>query len=86
MNCKPGDLAIIAYAAGRSFDWIGRIVEVGTLAGNDEKWGAFWNISFVGEEPDSCRGRICECYDSDLYPVSGLPMEEETQETIKEKA
>lgn len=80
MNCKPGDLAILIKShAGNE----GKIVKVGKFYGT-------YKFPIAGIHHDCyliegiASSDICpDCY---MRPVSGLPMDEETHNDIKEPA
>lgn len=85
MNCKPGDLAIIINVHEEDYlDWIGRIVECGKKYQHKEFW--VFDIQWVGSKPASCKGRTQAIWEKWLRPISGLPMEEETELKLKEPA
>lgn len=84
MNCKPGDLAIIVKCDGYP-QVIGSIVEV--LRPHPIPYS--WRVKFVSNVPDGvdCAvGNLVGIKDYCLRPVSGLPMEEETEQKLKEPA
>ncbi len=84
MNCKPGDLAIVTFALEDSN--IGKIVTVqkfhGLYAGFPNTWEVDGNVISSGTK----RRTRCLAPDEWLRPVSGLPMEEETEQKLKEPA
>ena len=82
MNCKPGDLAIVLFSG---YGNEGKIVDVIKASQN---YPGFWMCGVRGRKINSNLGEVEQAAFEDRYlkPVSGLPMEEETQETIKEKA
>jgi hypothetical protein len=86
MNCKPGDLAIIIRDDVYKCDF-GKLVEILNRDIEDTD-RLVWEckplspiMGSTGNDMD-----ITSIPDSWLKPVSGLPMEEATKETIKEKA
>jgi hypothetical protein len=79
MNCKPGDLAYVTWAAPEISDAIGRIVEV--LNWNSHY--SAWNIEFAGKRPPSLYGyATLSCNDDWLRPISGVPVHDEVTEEI----
>jgi hypothetical protein len=89
VNCKPGDLAIVVRDEFEQN--IGRIVKV--LRESDVDVGA-WLCRAVGD-PMLIMSRRTEvpyidhegdAYDSDLLPISGLPVDDEVTEDLKEPA
>jgi hypothetical protein len=75
MNCKPGDLAVIAQS--KNNDWaIGRIVRVTTLTGEAEVWNLeepFWH-------PNG-KWRFTRIEDCCLKPI-GNPGDDARDETL----
>jgi hypothetical protein len=91
MNCKPGDLAIII--ASDFPEEIGMVVEVLPDSLVDEEFGFCWHIR--AKRPVACwdpatgkdvfNSEFC-VPDSDLRPVTGLPVHDEVTDDIKEPA
>lgn len=89
MNCNPGQLAIVI--SDEEIENIGKIGQVirPSLRMEEHGFDIFrWAVAFKTPLLTIDGGSAClvSIKDSCLKPVSGLPMEEETQETIKEKA
>ena len=89
MNCKPGDLAIVRYA---HTPVIGKIVEV--IERSDDVLGLpAWRVQFQGiakvrnkETGQLTLGCDADCPDAWLRPISGVPIENEMTEEMKEPA
>lgn len=92
MNCKPGDLAYVAR--DEQFpENVGRIVEVIRPAVLDgtEAPGFWWEVralsrphavSYHGEEGFAMYAMDFEMLDSDLRPISGVPVEDEVCDEV----
>jgi hypothetical protein len=93
MNCKPGDLAIVIKASRESN--IGKIVRVLGLYSREEK-GVAWEvecetvIEVVGILNQRPMRRNPEkalvAWDDWLRPISGVPVNDEVTDDIKEPA
>ncbi|AJG19051.1 hypothetical protein [Cupriavidus basilensis] len=88
MNCKPGDLAYIVrdpYPEN-----LGRVVKVvGAPQWIDD--GPAWFCQATGgplrvmniDRPrETLRDTEFDCYDSDLRPISGVPVEDEVSDEV----
>ena len=83
MNCKPGDLAIVISAKPFYIETLGRIVVVI----EPSIYSGEWVIEFVGNRPKCIMpDSYVSCGDNSLRPVSGLPMQDEVIEKLKEPA
>lgn len=89
LRCKPGDLAIVG---GRSFaENLGCIVEVLRPMGPVPGWEDvfIWEVRSTGrsQKTEGAIGdqigfhEVCGTPDSCLTPITGLPLEESTEET-----
>jgi hypothetical protein len=93
MNCKPGDLAIVIKASRESN--IGKIVRVLRLYSREEK-GVAWEVEcetvveVVGIFNQRPARRNPEkaliAWDDWLRPISGVPVNDEVTDDIKETA
>lgn len=98
-RCKPGDLAYIVWSAIP--ENIGKVVEVirvdDSIAPKDATPGSLrWVIRTrtQGFAIDRITGVVCafaagaetSTYDYALRPISGVPIDEETNEDVKEPA
>lgn len=88
MNCKPGDLAYQIYKGPAC----GRVYEVLSVNCDHPRFGRVWNVRATEplETFDSESGLSLgpkahfECPDSWLRPISGVPVEDEVTDDIKE--
>jgi len=82
MNCKQGDLAII-IGCTKGQEWsLGKIVNTIQYL---EWYGE--NAWFIRPKLVNPNGVTCDAaLDEYLRPISGLPMEEETEQKLKEPA
>jgi len=92
MNCKPGDLAIIVRSR-LAPENIGRIVEIVRRRSTEtEKEGPEWLVrcdrNMVERWEHGFVRLVTERFylDACLRPVSGLPVEDEVTEDLKEPA
>lgn len=91
MNCKAGDLAFII--ASDFPEEIGMVVEVLPDSIVDEELGFCWHIRAkrpvacwdLDAQKDVFNSEFC-VPDSDLRPVTGLPVGDEVTEDLKEQA
>ncbi|MDP9651942.1 hypothetical protein [Paraburkholderia caledonica] len=91
MNCKPGDLAIVIKSLkGRG---VGAIVEVVKAHGDWGGLGFCWVVNsprpMMTARPDGTNKRLSTLHlapDDWLRPVSGLPVNDEVTDDIKEPA
>lgn len=93
MNVKPGDLAIVIKA--HIPENVGKIVRVQKFMRNDELFGPLWQVecesirNTVGRKtlkPMKRGGRPLYAPDDWMRPVSGLPLNDEVTDDIKEPA
>ncbi|MDR9839427.1 KOW motif-containing protein [Herbaspirillum huttiense] len=98
MNCKPGDLAIII--AGEFSGLIVKVIEVAPVVRFSLPDGRPHEPCSIGDwivklprmlncptkRGNTIPSEWAACPDSKLCPVSGLPMEEETEQKLKEPA
>ena len=92
MNCKPGDLAYVVR--DKEFpENVGRIVEViqPAMLDGSEAPGFWWDVRALGKpHPVSYHGEACfamyamdfEMPDSDLRPISGVPLHDEACDEV----
>jgi hypothetical protein len=95
LNCKSGDMAVVGNKAlPINKD---KIVEIGAFLGEDPVWNGFrWN---VGEGPRwivTCKAGIFDSdgvghfaapvADRNLRPISGVPIDEDVTEDLREPA
>lgn len=88
MNCKPGDLAIVVrdlFAEN-----IGRVVEIIGPA----KWvtdapawdcvsrGQPLRVLWIDRAPETYLSQQGDAYDSDLMPISGVPVHDEVTDEV----
>ena len=92
MNCKPGDLAIVTHTPDGSS--IGAVVRVIEAWGSYANYGHLWTVQHArpvqcfkgdGSGPSGIK-TILQHPDAWLKPVSGLPIDDEVTEDLKEPA
>jgi serine acetyltransferase len=92
LNCKVGDLAIVLRDPFP--ENIGRVVSVGgpavfvtdAPAWRCEVKGAPVRIIEIERPWESYFGNEAEIYDADLMPISGVPVDEDVTEDLREPA
>lgn len=90
MNCKAGDLAYQAYPGTNC----GRVYEVLSINCDHPRLGRIWNVRATqpletfDSDDGSHRGfwTDFECPDDWLRPISGVPVDDEVTEDLKEPA
>lgn len=88
MNCKLGDLAIVVR--DDHVENIGRIVEIVDAAKclmDAPAWlckarGEPLIITWIDRAPQTFRDYTAEAYDSDLMPVSGIPVTDDVTDEV----
>ncbi|MEX3914854.1 hypothetical protein AB4Y43_01220 [Paraburkholderia sp. BR10872] len=86
MNVKAGDLAIVIHS--ENGDGIGMVLKVVSAWGRYPEYGFLWNVE-TPREVRTWSGRMTrfpQIPDAWLKPVSGLPIEDEVTDEIKELA
>lgn len=90
MNCKPGDLAIVTYTPNG--ECVGSVVKIKEGWGLYDDFGYLWTVEHM--HPVRCTRdgifsgmkTISQCPDKWLKPVSGLPIDDEVTDDVKEPA
>lgn len=94
MNCKPGDLAIcIRVLDSRLSENIGRIVTViGPSDYSEDGYRNYWNVEARAPGVKCWNGKDfitvthCVIRDSNLRPISGVPLNDEVTDDLEVKA
>jgi hypothetical protein len=88
MNVKPGDLAYIVAGMESPSPNAGKVVEVKSFFGFDSEFGPSWNVKATSPlvmTDDSLLVEL-DVPDAWLRPISGVPVNDEVTDDIKEPA